>query len=216
MPRSCGLRDLLTSEKEFFQDFSSIGCPHFSAKAQAKWSLNADDDQPASAVRDGVVVTHGSFLGDSLSQQIATGLQVLENAFVSRGQLILGKKDSVGRSLPVLGADFGVVRVNGIDTCFFTNSIARLTEGRWAGSLLARRTKTAECGGVNVRIPSYPGFHDRSFPGLPQGDGDFSLVVHCASGMPGGGRMKKTDSRANQRTDSVVRIPFVREEKEPV
>ena len=36
--RPClAVNDLLTSEKEFFQAFSSIGC-HFSAKAQAKWA----------------------------------------------------------------------------------------------------------------------------------------------------------------------------------
>ena len=103
--------------------------------------LNVDYDQPASAVRDGVVVTHGSFLGDSLSQQIATGLQVFEVRFVSRGQLVLGKKDSVGRSLPVLGPTFGSAGLMESILAFFTNSIARLTEGRWAGSLLASKTK---------------------------------------------------------------------------
>ena len=46
-------------------------------------------------------------LSANRSQQVFRSLK----SFVSRGQLVLGKKDSVGRSLPVLGADFQVVRV---------------------------------------------------------------------------------------------------------
>ena len=75
-------------------------------------SLDIDYDQTASAVRNGVVVPHGSFLGNSLGQEIAAFLELFEVTFVSRGQLILGKKDPIGRSLPVLGSDFRVVRID--------------------------------------------------------------------------------------------------------
>ncbi len=153
--------------------------------------LDVDYDQPASAVRDGVVVTHGSFLGDSLGQQIATGLQVFEVRFVSRGQLVLGKKDSVGRSLPVLGADFRVVRVDGIDARFLYEFDTPLNGRKVGRIIVGEEDQTAECGGVNVGIPSYPGLPATVlFLDLDQVTGDFSQEVLALRACKGTGEGK--------------------------
>ena len=150
--------------------------------------LDVDYDQPASAVRDGVVVTHGSSLGDSLGQQIATGLQVFKVRFVSRGQLVLGKKDSVGRSLPVLGTDFRVVGVDGIDTCSLYEFDPPLYGGKVDRIIAGEQDQTAECSGLNVRIPSYPGLPATVlFLDLDKVTGDFSQVVLALPACKGTG-----------------------------
>ena len=105
-PNAClAVNDLLTSEKNSSGLFIDR-MPTLFGQGPGQVGLSLITIS-ASAVRDGVVVTHGSFLGDSLSQQIATGLQVFEVRFVSRIQLVLGRKIPLAAVCQFLGPTFG-------------------------------------------------------------------------------------------------------------
>jgi hypothetical protein len=150
----------------------------FLGQSPGQVGLDVDYDQPASAVRDGVVVTHGSFLGHPLGQQIATFLELPEVRFVSGGQLILPQKDSIGRRLPVFGSDLRGVWIDGIDAGSLYEFDPPLDGGQVGRIIVGEQDQPAECGGVNVRIPPYTRLPATVlFLDLDEMTGDFSKVV---------------------------------------